>query len=140
MARQRDDTSRFSGFTLLEILLALALLALVGTVSLSILPSVVGEPGGNPTRVDCIVRGAMVAAIVNDQNVHLEAGDNQLRYRVNNEIRDEETFSRGVRLSSLASGQSTSQILISSDGMHHPFHIRIGDDEPLLYEPDLQFP
>lgn len=125
---------------MIEVLLALALLAMVGTVSLSVVPAVTGEPGGYPSRVDRIVRGAMVEALVTDRNVLLEAEDGELRYRVDREIRDAEGFAAGVRIFSLESGRTADRVLISADGLHTPFEIVVGDEDPLPYEPGMRFP
>ena len=140
MTRQSDARTRLSGFTLIEVLLALALLAMVGTVSLSILPAVTGEPGGNPSRVDRIVRGAMVEALVTDRNILLEAEGDELRYMVDREILDSESFSGEVRITSPESGRSTDRVLISADGLHRAFEIAVGDEDPIPYEPRLRFP
>ncbi len=134
LATGENSRSR-RAFTLIEVLLASALLAIVFTTALVLLPGAIGGPSGTAFRLDALIREAMVTALSEERASVIEVTeDGLLRLRTGNETLLEESFSPGLRLVAGQGESDLHQVLISKDGLHRDFSIMLGDGQSFFYQ------
>ena len=134
LATGEDQRSR-RAFTLIEVLLASALLTIVFTTALILLPGAIGGPSGSAFRLDGLVREGMVTALSEEQTCVIEVTEEGLlRLWSGNDILLEESFSPGLRMVSEPGGNNLNRVLISKDGLHRDFSIVLEDGQSFFYE------
>lgn len=131
-------TGSLTGFTLIEVLLVMALVGLVLALTVTLMPSAISGPSSVAFRMDELIRTGMVEALTTRQPHQLEAEEQLLVLRREGQTVASEDLGAEVRLIDPDSGRPLSRVIISGDAMHRPFGVTVGRDEPVVFRAEIE--
>lgn len=132
-----DFRRRVRGFTLLETVLVLTLVALMVSLGLVLMPNTLSIGETDAERVDRLVREAILHSLSERESTILETNLTRLELWAGLRLLREEDFGAPVEFV-LADGISdVRRVVVSPDGFHEDFAVVVGTGEPFFYEASM---
>jgi len=127
------------GFTLVEVVLVMALVGVAVSLAMILLPSAIRVGESDPDRLDRLVRMAVIEAMVEKSPTRLQAVENRLELWRGETLLEMEDFGEKVIFLLASDDPTESTILFSPEGFHRDFAVLVGSNEPLFYEAAISY-